>query len=516
VDSLTAPTATDNCAGSITGTTTTVLPITAQGTTVVTWTYEDANGNITTQTQNVVIDDVTAPLADVADLDDVTAQCSLDTLTAPTATDNCSGSITGTTTTVLPITDQGTTVVTWTYVDEEGNITTQTQTIVIIDTLAPVADVVTLDDVTAECSVDSLIAPTATDNCSGSITATTTTTFPIEAQGVTLVTWTYLDVEGNISTQTQNVIIDDTTDPVADAAALADVTAECSVEILTAPTATDNCSGSLTGTTTTAFPVTTQGTTVVTWTFTDTSGNVSTQTQNVIIEDVTIPIVITQDITVFLDSNGEALISATDIDDGSVDNCDGTLTFDLDIALFTCDDVGDNLVTLTVTDVNGNSDSLEAIVSVENDFEDIDNDGILDNCDPEILDDIDQDGVEDSIDNCPETYNPDQSDIDADGIGDVCDLTEINISQAITPNGDGVNDTWFINNITQPEYSNCVIRVYNRWGQEVFYTVGYQNDWDGSYDGKSGTLPDAASYYYQIDLDGNGSLDHEGWLYITK
>jgi gliding motility-associated-like protein len=516
VDSLTAPTATDNCAGSITGTTTTVLPITAQGTTVVTWTYEDANGNITTQTQNVVIDDVTAPLADVADLDDVTAQCSLDTLTAPTATDNCSGSITGTTTTVLPITDQGTTVVTWTYVDEEGNITTQTQTIVIIDTLAPVADVVTLDDVTAECSVDSLIAPTATDNCSGSITATKTTTFPIEAQVVTLVTWTYLDVEGNISTQTQNVIIDDITAPVADAAALADVTAECSVETLTAPTATDNCSGALIGTTTTAFPVTTQGTTVVTWTFTDTSGNVSTQTQNVIIEDVTIPIVITQDITVFLDSNGEALISATDIDDGSVDNCDGTLTFDLDIALFTCDDVGDNLVTLTVTDVNGNSDSLEAIVSVENDFEDIDNDGILDNCDPEILDDIDQDGVEDSIDNCPETYNPDQSDIDADGIGDVCDLTEINISQAITPNGDGVNDTWFINNITQPEYSNCVIRVYNRWGQEVFYTVGYQNDWDGSYDGKSGTLPDAASYYYQIDLDGNGSLDHEGWLYITK
>ena len=173
MDSLTAPTATDNCAGSITGTTTTVLPITAQGTTVVTWTFTDANGNISTQTQNVVIDDVTPPLADVADLDDVTAQCSVDSLTAPTATDNCSGSITGTTTTVLPITDQGTTVVTWTYVDAEGNVTTQTQTIVIIDTLAPVADVADLDDVTAQCSVDSLTAPTATDNCSGSITGTT-------------------------------------------------------------------------------------------------------------------------------------------------------------------------------------------------------------------------------------------------------------------------------------------------------------------------------------------------------
>ena len=215
-----------------------------------------------------------------------------------------------------------------------------------------------------------------------------------------------------------------------------------------------------------------------------------------------------------MDANGEAFITANDIDDGSVDNCDGDLTYDLDIALFTCDDVGDNLVTLTVTDVNGNSDSLEAIVTVENDFEDVDNDGILDNCDPEILDDIDQDGVGDLVDNCPETYNPDQSDIDGDGLGDVCDIVDINISNAITPNGDGVNDTWFINNIW--EYENCVIRVYNRWGQEVFYTVGYQNNWDGSYDDKSGTLPDAASYYYQIDLDGNGSLDREGWIYITK
>jgi gliding motility-associated-like protein len=516
VDSLTAPTATDNCAGSITGTTTTVLPITAQGTTQVTWTYEDANGNTSTQTQNVVIDDVTPPLADVADLDDVTVQCSVDSLTAPTATDNCSGSITGTTTTVLPITAQGTTVVTWTYIDVEGNSTTQTQTIVIIDTLAPVADVAALADVTAQCSVDSLTAPTATDNCSGALTGTTTTAFPITAQGVTEVTWTYVDAEGNITTQTQNVVIEDTTAPLADLAGLDDVTAECSVDSLTAPTATDNCSGVLTGTTTTAFPITVQGITVVTWTFTDSSGNVSTQTQNVILEDVTAPIVITQDITVFLDANGEVLISVSDINDGSIDNCEGDLTFDLDVALFTCDDVGDNIVTLTVTDSNGNSDSFEAIVTVENDYEDVDNDGILDNCDSEILDDIDQDGVEDSIDNCPDTYNPDQSDIDNDGIGDVCDLLEINISEAITPNGDGINDTWFINNITNPEYQGCVIRVYNRWGHEVFYTVGYDNTWDGSYDNNNSSLPDASSYYYQIDIDGNGSLDYDGWLYITK
>ena len=275
----------------------------------------------------------------------------------------------------------------------------------------------------------------------------------------------------------------------------------------------DNCSGTITGTTTTTFNYS-SGTTVVTWTFTDSSANITTQTQNVVINDITLPVVITQDITVFLDANGEAIISPFDIDAGSVDNCDGDLTYDLDITLFTCDDIGDHIVTLTVTDSNGNSDSLEAIVTVDNDFEDVDNDGILDNCDSEILDDMDQDGIEDSIDNCPNTFNPDQSDIDGDGIGDVCDQIDINVSEAITPNGDGVNDTWFINNIVN--YPNCVIRVYNRWGQEVFYTVGYQNDWNGHFENKSGSLPDAASYYYQIDLDGNGSLDHDGWIYITK
>ena len=145
-----------------------------------------------------------------------------------------------------------------------------------------------------------------------------------------------------------------------------------------------------------------------------------------------------------------------------------------------------------------------------NDQADTNNDGIGDAC----SDDTDEDGIIDAMDNCPLASNPNQEDENGDGIGDVCDQIDINVSQAITPNGDGVNDTWFINNIVN--YPNCIIRVYNRWGQEVFYTVGYQNDWNGHYENKSGSLPDSASYYYQIDIDGNGSLDQDGWIYITK
>ena len=112
------------------------------------------------------------------------------------------------------------------------------------------------------------------------------------------------------------------------------------------------------------------------------------------------------------------------------------------------------------------------------------------------------------------TYNPDQSDIDNDGLGDICDTVEINVSQAITPDGDGVNDTWFINNIEN--HPNNSVKVYNRWGDLIFSKKGYQNDWNGSYVNNGTNSPDASSYYYQIDLDGNGSIDYDGWIYITK
>ena len=68
-------------------------------------------------------------------------------------------------------------------------------------------------------------------------------------------------------------------------------TGTCSVTAPVPPTATDSCDSttSIIGTTTTTFPISTQGTTVITWTFTDAVGNSSTQTQNVIIRDVTPP-----------------------------------------------------------------------------------------------------------------------------------------------------------------------------------------------------------------------------------
>lgn len=61
-----------------------------------------------------------------------------------------------------------------------------------------------------------------------------------------------------------------------------------------------------------------------------------------------------------------------------------------------------------------------------------------------------------------------------------------------SPNGDGIHDLWVIENIWT--YPICKVSVFNRWGSEVFTTTGYQNDWDGTVDGK----PVADGTYYYI------------------
>ncbi len=98
-------------------------------------------------------------------------------------------------------------------------------------------------------------------------------------------------------------------------------------------------------------------------TLTDIHGNISSDTATVTVEDNVLPMVITQNINVFLDGNGMVSITAQDIDNGSTDNC-GIDSISIDIQDFDCSDVGDNFVNLEVTDVNGNVNNSIATVSV--------------------------------------------------------------------------------------------------------------------------------------------------------
>jgi hypothetical protein len=85
------PTTTDVCGGIVNGTTTTTFPITAQGTTPVTWSFNDGNGNITEAIQNVIINDVTPPTITCPSNIVLNACQATANWTVPTASDNCLG-----------------------------------------------------------------------------------------------------------------------------------------------------------------------------------------------------------------------------------------------------------------------------------------------------------------------------------------------------------------------------------------------------------------------------------------
>ena len=98
-------------------------------------------------------------------------------------------------------------------------------------------------------------------------------------------------------------------------------------------------------------------------------------------------------------------------------------------------------------------------------------------------------------------------------------ITNLIIPNAFSPDGDGINDTWTIRGDLSENYPNNQIRIFNRWGVSVYETKGYQNDWNGSNYNSSGStssnLP-VGTYFYLLDLNGDGSNVKKGYVYLTR
>src|SRR5690606_39770794 len=75
-------------------------------------------------------------------------------------------------------------------------------------------------------------------------------------------------------------------------------------------------------------------------------------------------------------------------------------------------------------------------------------------------------------------------------------LPDLVIPNGFTPNGDGWNETWQIDLIEL--FPECEVEIYNRWGEQLFRSVGYKQPWDGRYNG--GPVP-VGTYYYVIQLN---------------
>ncbi len=374
-------TATDNCGETLTVTfvQSAVPACPGDGTVTNTWTATDCAGNIASHVQTITIDDNTPPVLSATPAD-VTVDCAANIPNDPgiTATDNCGEILTVTfTQSAAPsCSGDGTVTNTWTATDCAGNIASYVQTITIDDNTPPVLSA-TPADITVDCAANIPNDPglTATDNCGETLTVTfvqsAVPTCP--GDGTVTNTWTATDCAGNIASHVQTITIDDNTPPVLSATP-ADVTVQCSGDIPGDPglTATDNCGETLTVTfTQSAIPSCPGiGTLTNTWAVIDCAGNATNYVQTVTLDDDTTPTPVCQNVSVFLDANGQASITTTDIDNGSSDNCtaQGNLTLSLDQTTFDCTDAGQTVsVVLTVTDECGNSANCTADVTVNDD-----------------------------------------------------------------------------------------------------------------------------------------------------
>jgi gliding motility-associated-like protein len=102
---------------------------------------------------------------------------------------------------------------------------------------------------------------------------------------------------------------------------------------------------------------------------------------------------------------------------------------------------------------------------------------------------------------------------------DPCDpkTCGIDISNAFTPDGDGINDVWVIKGIES--YPDNQLTVFNRWGNAVFSADGYLNTWDGTSNSSlnvGGTELPTGTYFYVLDTKDETAGVLKGYVYIQR
>ncbi|RKS43450.1 putative secreted protein (Por secretion system target) [Gillisia mitskevichiae] len=288
---LTKPSAADNCsiASVIASPTSLVL-----GANTVTWTVTDGAGRKATSTQTVTVVDAQDPTINCVGDKIKTADIGkcyytvIGTEFDPTATaDNCgitllSNDFNENSTLAGAQIPNGTTII-WTITDPSENTETCSFTVTVNDTQIPTLP--TLPDIIAQCSI-TVTPPTTIDNCKETVIGTTGVDLTFTESGS--IFWIFTDDSGNSTPAIeQKILINDTEAPEPELQNLPVQTINgceiSSLSDLSRPKALDNCDGIILGTLSPdfIFPYSFYGNRTITWNYIDSSGNTTTQNQEI-------------------------------------------------------------------------------------------------------------------------------------------------------------------------------------------------------------------------------------------
>ncbi|MDO9187509.1 MAG: HYR domain-containing protein [Bacteroidia bacterium] len=346
------------------------------GNNTVTLTVTDNNGNVSTETATVLVQDNVAPVALTQNITVSLDAAGNGSITATQVNNGSSDACGIASLSVSPnsftCANVGNNTVTLTVTDNNGNVSTETATVLVQDNVAPAAltqNITVSLDAAGNASITATqVNNGSSDACGIASLSVSPNSFTCANVGNNTVTLTVTDNNGNVSTETATVLVQDNVAPVAltqNITVSLDVTGNGSITATQVDNgSSDACGIASLSVSPNSFTCANVGNNTVTLTVTDNNGNVSTETATVLVQDNVAPVALCKSITVQLDANGEASITAADINNGSNDAC-GIASVIIDQSNFTCSNVGTNVVTLTVTDVNGNVSTCVSTVTIE-------------------------------------------------------------------------------------------------------------------------------------------------------
>ncbi|MBU1958909.1 DUF5011 domain-containing protein [bacterium] len=325
----------------------------------LTYTATDSAGNIGTATRVVRVIDPQAP---VVTLVGVTADIPLGeiyTELGATITDNVDTGLAAVITGSVNTSVVGEYTLTYTATDSAGNVGTATRVVKVIDPQAPV---VILVGVTADIPLDGTyteLGATVTDNVDTNLTVLITGSVDTTKVGEYTLTYTATDSTGNVGTATRVVKVIDVTSPVV---TVTGVTADVSVggtytEL--GATVTDNVDTGLAAIVTGSVDTTKVGEYTLTYTATDSAGNVGTATRVVKVVDRGVPVVTITDVTADIEVGGSYSELGATVTDNVDTGLQAIITGNVDTAT-----VGEYTLTYTATDSAGNVGTATRVVNV--------------------------------------------------------------------------------------------------------------------------------------------------------